>query len=131
MATGEFIALLDHDDELAPFALYEVAKAINEKTDLDIIYSDEDKIDVNGNRSNPFFKTDWSMPMFLSTNYICHFLVCRKSLVNKIGEFRSEFDGAQDYDFALRLIESTTGDRIGHIQKVLYHWRIISSSAAS
>jgi glycosyltransferase involved in cell wall biosynthesis len=131
LAIGEFISFLDHDDELASFALYEVVRAINEKPDLDIIYSDEDKIDMENNRSSPFFKPDWSLPMFLSTNYMCHFLVCRRSLVDKLEKFRSEFDGAQDYDFALRLIELTTGNRIGHIQKVLYHWRIISSSAAS
>ncbi len=131
MAIGEFIAFLDHDDELSPFALYEVINLLNISPDIDIFYSDEDKIDENGIRSEPFFKPDWSFPMFLSTNYLCHFFVCRKLLIDGIKGFRNGFEGAQDYDLILRLIEKTTFDKIVHIPKVLYHWRSISTSVAS
>jgi len=129
LATGEFVAFLDHDDELAPFALYEVVKLLNEKPDLDFIYSDEDKIDEKGRRRDPFFKPDYSPDMFLSCNYICHLSVIRKSLVDKVGGFRLGYDGSQDYDLFLRVLEHT--DKIAHIPKILYHWRMIRTSAAS
>jgi O-antigen biosynthesis protein len=129
MATGELITLLDHDDELASFAFFEVVKLINEHPDTDFIYSDEDKISDNGRRSAPFFKPDWSPDTLLSCNYTCHLSVYRKTIVDSIGGFRSEYDGSQDYDFALRFVENT--DQIKHIPKILYHWRIIPQSAAS
>jgi len=129
LATGEFVAFLDHDDELAPFALYEVVKLLNEKPDLDFIYSDEDKIDEKGRRKDPFFKPDYSPDMFLSCNYICHLSVIRKSLVDKVGGFRLGYDGSQDYDLFLRVLEHT--DKIAHIPKILYHWRTIETSAAA
>ena len=131
LARGEFISFLDHDDKLSANCLYETAKLLNERSNLDIIYSDNDKIDENGNRLDPFFKPDWSLSMILSTNYLFHLLVCRKKLIDEIGGLRSEFDGAQDYDLVLRLINKVTSENIAHIQKVLYHWRIISSSSAS
>lgn len=131
LAEGEFITFLDHDDKLSPNCLYEAANLLNERKNLDIIYSDNDKIDENGNRLDPFFKPDWSLPMILSTNYLFHLLICRKKLIDEIGGLRSEFDGAQDYDLVLRLINKVTSENIAHIQKVLYHWRIISSSSAS
>jgi len=129
LATGEFIGLLDHDDELAPFALYEVCKLLNKDSDLDFIYSDEDKIDKNNKRKDPFFKPDYVPDMFLSCNYICHFSIIRKSIIDKIGGFRKGYDGSQDYDIFLRVLECT--DKIAHIPKILYHWRMIETSAAS
>ena len=128
LATGEFVAFLDHDDELAPFALYEVVKLLNEEPDLDFIYSDEDKIDEKGRRRDPFFKPDYSPDMFLSVNYLCHLSVIRKSLVDRVGGFRKGYDGSQDYDLFLRVLEHT--DKIAHIPKILYHWRMIETSAA-
>jgi O-antigen biosynthesis protein len=128
LACGEFIALLDHDDEIAPNALYENVLLLNRYPDADMIYSDEDKLDIYGNRWGPFFKPDWSPDLFRSMMYTCHLGVYRTSLIKELGGFRSEFDGAQDYDLVLRLTECTT--RIHHIPRVLYHWRVIAGSAA-
>ncbi len=121
LAEGEFVGFLDHDDELAPFALYEVVKLLNKCPSLDFIYSDEDKIDVKCRRSVPFFKPDWSPDLLLSVNYICHFTVLRTALVKELGGFRMEYDGAQDYDLFLRA--SKVVSHIAHIPKILYHWR--------
>ena len=129
LATGEFVALLDHDDELAPHALLENVLLLNQHPDADMIYSDEDKIDENGRRYDPFFKPDWSPDTFLSQMYTCHLGVYRTELVRKIGGFRKGFEGAQDYDLVLRLTEET--ERIYHIPKVLYHWRATPQSTAS
>ncbi|ADG05619.1 glycosyl transferase family 2 [Kyrpidia tusciae DSM 2912] len=129
LATGDFVALLDHDDELAPHALLENVLLLNQHPDADMIYSDEDKIDENGKRYDPFFKPDWSPDTFLSQMYTCHLGVYRTELVRKIGGFRKGFEGAQDYDLVLRLTEET--ERIYHIPKVLYHWRATSQSTAS
>jgi GT2 family glycosyltransferase len=126
LATGEYIALLDHDDELAIAALYENAKLINHHPDADFIYSDEDNIDVQGKRSNPFFKPDWSPDYFHACMYTCHLGVYRTQLVREIGGFRPGYDGSQDYDLVLRLVEKT--QHIYHIPKVLYHWRVIPTS---
>ncbi|MBB2494404.1 glycosyltransferase [Aquipseudomonas ullengensis] len=128
LAAGEYVAFLDHDDELTADALFELAKAIN-TDDPDFIYSDEDKIDDAGNYSQPFFKPGWSPDALMSIMYTCHLACMRKSLVDELGGFRSCFDGAQDYDLALRLTERT--QRIHHIPKVLYHWRTLPSSTAS
>jgi len=130
LATGEFIGFLDHDDELAPFALYEVVKLLNEKPHLDFIYSDEDKIDEKGKRKDPFFKPDWSPDMFLSQNYLCHLSIIRKELVGKVGGFREGYDGSQDYDLFLRVTELIDEKKIAHIPKILYHWRSVLGSAA-
>ncbi|HSP79522.1 MAG TPA: glycosyltransferase, partial [Myxococcaceae bacterium] len=127
-ARGEFVALLDHDDELAPEALYEMVRRLNEQPDLDFLYSDEDKLDLNGRRVEPFFKPDWSPDLLMSMNYICHFSVLRRSVLLKAGGFMPGFDGSQDYDLFLRVSEQTA--RIAHIPKVLYHWRKIPNSAA-
>lgn len=129
MATGDFVALLDHDDELAPDALAEMALAIAANPDADILYSDEDKIDPDGKRCDPFFKPDWSPEHFLGQMYTCHLTVMRRALINEIGGFRSAFDGTQDYDLWLRMISRTS--RIHHVARVLYHWRKIPGSAAS
>ena len=131
LATGEFVVLLDHDDELALFALYEVVKVLNESRNIDFIYSDEDKIDEKGKRKDPFFKPDWCPHMFLSCNYPIHITVIRKSLIDKVGGFREGYDGSQDYDLFLRVTELIDENRIAHIPKILYHWRTIPSSAAS
>ena len=128
LATGEYIGLLDHDDELSPDALYEVVKHLQTNRDADMIYSDEDKIDLDGNRSNPFFKPDWSPDMFLSCMYTCHFGVYNKKIIDEIGGFREGYDGSQDYDLVLRFIEKT--DSIHHIPKILYHWRTAPGSTA-
>ena len=131
LATGDFVTFLDHDDELAPFALYEVIKLLNKKTDLDFIYSDEDKIDKKGRRRDPFFKPEWAPDMFLSANYPIHLAVIRKRLIDKVGGFREGYEGSQDYDLFLRVTEFLDENRITHIPKILYHWRTVSSSVAS
>ena len=128
IATGDYIALLDHDDEISIDALYENAKVINEFPDVGLIYSDEDKIDMQGNRLEPFFKPDFS-PDFLSTNnYICHFSIIKKSLADQIGGFREGLDGSQDHDIILRA--AYNAERVVHIPKILYHWRKIPGSTA-
>lgn len=123
MATGEFIALLDQDDTLAPFALYAVVDAINKDSNADVLYSDEDKIDVDGKiRSSAFFKPDFSPDTLRSQNYLCHLVVINKVLFERIGRFRDGFDGYMDYDIILRVIEKT--NHIVHIPKILYHRRM-------
>lgn len=129
MVTGEYIALLDHDDTLAPFALYEIVKVINTNNDVEFIYSDEDKIlDQNKKRIDPNFKPDFSIDTLLSYNYICHFSVFKKELIEEVGGFRKGYEGSQDYDLILRAVEKT--DKIIHIPKILYHWRINEKSVA-
>jgi glycosyltransferase involved in cell wall biosynthesis len=128
LATGEFVGLLDHDDELAPWALLEVVKLLNQNPNLDFIYSDEDKLEPDGRRSEPFFKPDFSPDLLTSMNYICHFSVFRRELFDKVGGFRKGFEGSQDYDLILRVSEQTKN--IAHIPKILYHWRKIPGSAS-
>jgi GT2 family glycosyltransferase len=130
MATGEFIALLDHDDELAPHALSENVQVINHLPDVDMIYSDEDKISETGDRFAPFFKPSWSLDLILSHMYTGHLGVYRKSIVDRIGGFRSGYEGSQDYDLVLRFIEKTKEEKIVHIPKILYHWRTLAASTA-
>ncbi len=131
LAAGEFIGLLDHDDELSPLALCEVVKLLNRHPEADFIYSDEDKLTMAGARRAPFFKPDWSPDLFFSLMYTCHFGVYRKTLIDRIGGFRPGFEGAQDYDLVLRLLEQTSPDKIFHLPRVLYHWREIPGSAAA
>lgn len=128
MAHGEFVGLLDHDDTLAPFALESVVECINQNEDVDIIYSDEDKINQKGKRCQAFFKPDWSPDTLLSQNYICHFLVVRRKIINDVGGFAIGLEGAQDYDLILKCTERTT--KIKHIPQILYHWRMIEESTA-
>lgn len=130
MATGEFVALLDNDDELPPNAFYENVKLLNEHPEADMIYSDEDKITTKGRRMGPFFKPDWSLDLFLSMMYTSHLGLYRKSIIDEIGGFRRGYEGSQDYDLVLRFIEKTTPQKIFHIPKVLYHRRMIPGSAA-
>jgi len=128
MATGEFVGLLDHDDELSADALFEIARVVNQDLSVDLVYSDEDKISPTGQRQDPFFKPDWSPDLLLSANYICHFSVFRRSLLLKVGGFHRGFEGSQDYDLILRVSEYTS--RISHIPRILYHWRMTSGSTA-
>ena len=128
-ASGEFIGLLDNDDLLHKEALYEVVKVLNKNKNLDMIYTDEDKIDLKGKRYFPHFKPDFSPDTLLSSNYICHFTVLRKKIVEEIGGFRSEYNGSQDHDLFLRFTEKTKN--IYHIPKILYHWRMIEGSTSS
>jgi O-antigen biosynthesis protein len=128
MARGEFVGLLDHDDELTPDALWEVTSRLNRMPELDLLYSDEDKLTGDGTRVEPFFKPDWSPDLLLSMNYITHFAVFRRSLLEAVGGFKSEYDGAQDHDLLLRFTERT--NHIAHITKILYHWRMVHNSTA-
>ena len=128
LASGDYIALMDNDDEITPNALYEMVKAINEQN-AEFIYSDEDFITTDGNHTNPHFKPDFSPDLLLSHNYITHFTCFKKELLKKVGYFKSEFDGSQDYDLFLRLTEKTS--KIYHIQKVLYHWRMLETSTSA
>lgn len=127
-ASGAFVTFLDHDDVLAPDALYEVARVLEQDGAIDVVYSDEDKIEGD-RRLSPFFKPDWCPNLLLSLNYINHLCVIRRSLLESVGGFRPGFDGAQDHDVLLRVTERTK--RIAHIPKVLYHWRKIEGSAAA
>jgi glycosyltransferase involved in cell wall biosynthesis len=130
IADGDFICLLDHDDLLAPDALFETALLLNIHPDADFIYSDEDKLDdATGQFVDPYFKPDWCPDSFLSRMYTAHLGVYRRSLVQELGGMREGFEGSQDYDLVLRLVERT--HRIHHIPKVLYHWRIHAKSTAS
>lgn len=131
MATGEFVVLLDNDDELAPHALFELVKMLNVNPNIDFAYSDEDKIDENGRRVDPYFKPDWSLDLLLKKMYTCHLGLYRRSIVDKIGGFRKGFEGAQDHDLVLRFIEHTIPQRILHVPKILYHWRKLPTSTAS
>jgi GT2 family glycosyltransferase len=128
LAQGDFVAFLDHDDELTPDALFEVVAYLNQHVDADFIYSDEDKLELDGTRSNVYFKPDWSPEHLLTNMYTCHLMVVRRSLLERIGGFRQGYDGAQDYDLVLRLIDHAA--RIHHLPKVLYHWRRIPESTA-
>lgn len=128
MARGEFVALLDHDDELHRKALAEVEKALDAALDADYVYTDEDKIDEAGRRSGPFFKPDWSPERMRTQMYSCHLSVFRRSLVEEVGGFDPEFEGSQDWDLVLRTTERAR--RVLHVPKVLYHWRTLASSAA-
>lgn len=130
LATGDFIGLLDHDDELRPHALLEMAEAIAAHPQADLLYSDEDKIDAEGTRFQPNFKPDWNYDLLLSQNYVCHFTVIRTELVRAVGGFRKGFEGSQDHDLFLRCIERSSPERIHHVPKVLYHWRAIEGSTA-
>lgn len=130
MAQGDFLVLADHDDTLTPDALFECVKAMNEDPLYDVIYSDEDKLDMDGQALfDPHFKPDFNPDLLTSVNYICHLFVVNRNLVEVIGGFRQEFDGAQDYDFIFRCTEQAR--KVHHIPKVLYHWRCHMNSTAS
>jgi glycosyltransferase involved in cell wall biosynthesis len=130
IATGDYIAFLDHDDELTPDALYLVARELNLHPEAQLLYSDEDKKTSTGIRVNPHFKSDWNPELLTQQNYVCHLLVIKKSAVDAAGGLRSEFDGAQDWDLILRVSEKLNEQQIRHIPHVLYHWTLIPSSTA-
>lgn len=129
LAQGDFLAFLDHDDELTPDALAEVAIAVADNPEVDYLYSDEDKIDPAGCRFAPQFKPDWSPTLLLSYMYMGHVKVVRRALFQKLDGFRVGFEGSQDYDFALRMSEHAR--RVFHLPKVLYHWRVVPGSTAA
>jgi GT2 family glycosyltransferase len=130
LAEGRFVALLDHDDVLPEHTLFEVAAAITRDPKIDLIYTDEDKIDDNGRRFAPYFKSDWNPDLLLSQNMFNHLGVYRRSLVEMAGGFRLGYEGSQDYDLVLRADARTTSERIHHIPHILYHWRAAGGSVA-
>jgi O-antigen biosynthesis protein len=128
MATGEFVALLDHDDALHPDALAHVDEALAVNPEADYVYTDEDKIDRHGHHEAPFFKPDWSPERMRTQMYTCHLSVLRRSLVEEVGGFDPEFEGSQDWDLVLRVTEKA--GQVVHVPKVLYHWRTLETSTA-
>ena len=129
MAKGEFVGLLDHDDLLAPNALYEVVNALNQHEHGDAVYTDEDKVTAElDEHFQPHLKPDFNIDLLRSNNYICHFFVVRRQLVEEVGGFRREFDGAQDYDFIFRCVEKAR--EVVHVPEILYHWRTHKASTA-
>jgi GT2 family glycosyltransferase len=129
IATGEFVALLDHDDVLAPHALSCMIERLQEG-EYDLAYSDEDHIDEFGRRYEPFFKPDWNPELLHSVNYLCHLTLVRRSLVERAGGFRLGFEGAQDFDLFLRISRDLPAHRVAHVPRVLYHWRSVEGSTA-
>ncbi|MBB3061884.1 glycosyltransferase [Microbulbifer rhizosphaerae] len=130
VACGDFVALLDHDDTLVPYSLQCVCEAIATSPDVGLIYSDEDKIDEQGERFDSHFKPAWNPDLLLSQNYICHLTVLRTELVRKVGGFREGYEGSQDHDLLLRCLPYLDARKVVHIPKVLYHWRAIAGSTA-
>ena len=129
MASGEYVMLTDHDDLLEISALYEIVKVLNEDKSIDIIYTDEDLVDASGKYYSDYrFKPDFNLEMLRHLNYICHIFFVRRTIMDQVGGFREEYDGAQDFDMILRCVEKS--DRIHHIPKVLYHWRAHEDSTA-
>jgi len=131
LAAGEYACLLDHDDTLSPVALLEIASVFNKDPEAELIYSDEDKLTEEGLYVEPFFKPDWSYSLLLSQNYICHLSTFRTDTLRKLGGMRVGFEGSQDYDLLLRVVESVLASKIHHIPKILYHWRKHAESTAS
>ncbi|MGH8032307.1 MAG: glycosyltransferase family 2 protein [Luteimonas sp.] len=130
LAAGDYVALLDHDDALHPLALLECAKAFEAHPRWRMLFTDEDKIDETGVRSDPYFKSDWNPDLFLSQNCVCHLSVYARDLVESAGGFRAGYEGAQDWDLTLRITARLDAGEIGHVPKVLYHWRMIEGSTA-
>ncbi len=130
LAAGEYVAFMDHDDMLAPNALFEIAKAIDTHPNAKYIYSDEDKIDDHDRRYDPHFKSDWNPDLFLSQNYTSHLSVIKRNLLEETGTFKEGYEGAQDYELYLRMTDRLSSDEIVHIEKILYHWRAIEGSTA-
>ena len=131
LVRGDYVAFLDHDDQLALHALYLVAEELNAHPDSDLLYSDEDKVDTGGGHSDPYFKPEFDPDLLLSQNYFCHLGVYRTELVRKVGGLRLGFEGSQDYDLCLRCLGETSPERIRHLPFVLYHWRAHPASTAA
>lgn len=130
-AQGEYIVFMDHDDELTPHALYENVKLLNAHPEYEVIYSDEDKMNMAGDSFyEPAFKPDFNQDLLTTVNYICHLCVVKRTIIDRVGMLRPEYDGAQDYDFILRATEAAGRGKIGHIAKILYHWRCHDASTA-
>jgi GT2 family glycosyltransferase len=130
LAGGDYVTFIDHDDEIPPHALLLIAREVAKDADVDLIYTDEDKIDEAGRRFDPYFKPDWNRALILSQNYVNHLVVYRRRLIERVGGFRDAFSGSQDYDLLLRCAELTTPDKIRHVPHVLYHWRAVAGSTA-
>ena len=131
LAEGELIAFVDHDDVLTPDALFECVKALNEQQEISVLYSDEDKMTMDGNKFfQPHFKPDFNIDLLCTVNYICHLFVVRREIIEQVGMLRKEYDGAQDYDFIFRCVEYAGRKHIYHIPRVLYHWRCHEDSTA-
>ena len=131
LATGQFCLFLDHDDLLAQHALFEVANRMMNQPELKLIYSDEDKIDINGMRLAPHFKPDWNPDLLLAQNYICHLVAIRRDIIEQAGGCRSGFEGAQDHDLLLRSTRLLRDTEVAHIPRILYHWRMTDNSTAA
>lgn len=131
IATGEFVGFLDHDDVLKPHALAQVVRWLNAGPDVDLLYSDEDKLTPAGRFTEARWKPDWSPNLLLCQNYVCHFLVVRRAVLERLGGLRSQYDGSQDYDLVLRVADEVPADRIVHIPDSLYSWRQHESSSAA
>ena len=130
-ATGDFIAFADHDDELTPHALFECVKALNDHPGTLVVYSDEDKMSMDGHKFfQPHFKPDYNPDLLCTVNYICHLFVVSHKVIDQVGMLRKEFDGAQDYDFIFRCVEAVKDEEIYHVPKILYHWRCHEDSTA-
>lgn len=130
-STGDYIAFADHDDELTPHALFQCVKALNENRNIRILYSDEDKMSMDGHKFfQPHFKPDYNPDLLCTVNYICHLFVVDREIIRQVGMLRKEFDGAQDYDFIFRCVETVKPEEIYHIPKILYHWRCHEDSTA-
>jgi len=131
LVEADYVALMDHDDLLTADALFWVSKTIDQNPEVQLIYSDEDKMDLQGKRFAPYFKPDWNPELFLSHNFICHLGVYKTEKVRALGGFDPAFDGAQDYDLALRFVDQLNADQIVHIPRILYHWRAVEGSTAN
>lgn len=130
MARGKFLVFFDHDDLLPPESLSRVAEVLGQHTEVKIVYTDEDKIDKKGIRSDPYFKPDWNPELLLSQNYLCHLTCCDKKITQEVGCFREGYEGSQDWDLFLRITEKLADSQIFHIPEILYHWRKTNSSTA-
>lgn len=129
MAAGDFVGLLDHDDLLAPNALYEMAAALEKDDDIEVLYTDEDKVRADlSEHFQPHLKPDYNLDLLRSNNYICHFFVVKRALIEQVGGFRPEYDGAQDYDFIFRCTDAAK--KVYHVPEILYHWRTHQASTA-
>ena len=129
IATGDYIAFADHDDELTPNALFECVKALNKNRDVKVLYSDEDKMSMDGHKFfQPHFKPDYNPDLLCTVNYICHLFVVDRKVIEQVGTLRKEFDGAQDYDFIFRCVEKAR--EVVHVPEILYHWRTHKASTA-